>query len=504
MDEGTLRNIYRKALERYSKAQGSPEWTEASLKSMDELTHLTAGRAASREAALETLLLGNDEEIAVRLGAELVTINPVAHRQKAFRRVLELQKAPSLDALFAIREALSELPGNPRGVEAIQKQLQTFVTLTPQKAWKSEGLEKKCLERYETLEANKSVVKLREKLAKNKHNPADVAKIAAELLGELEPWVQLAMTGQVYARYLDPSDLIVSEDSMLLRKHEFVELGPAVKKNSFWSASLFNPSSEGEGSFFVGGLAEFSLAAGNARASGNHLGGPNGEAISAALLGSIRATDWRPLTAPALQAFAARVRLAREWVVESAVSPPMRIDLEQQSLGLLSLTRRAKLIDGIVNRDWLGIWESISLTDLYFLGDSLLDHSSAQLWKSPSLMAMKRAAGSSGHIDGLGQVAPHLSGCMEPRLRRYEPYEEYQRYFHPDRIAERVAELKVYLAWVADSQAWPPQAIGAVAPSAADAVLSKLHLGDSRDWGSALEAYRGLKVDTLEFLLSKQ
>src|SRR5207248_2946620 len=204
----------------------------------------------------------------------------------------------------------------------------------------------------------------------------------------------------------------------------------------------FFPSGPQEGSYFGGGLAEFSSAAGEARAEGNHMGG----AIGAALLASIRGTEWHGFSAVGLTAFAARVRVAREWIVESASSVTMCSELERQSLGILSLTRRAKLSSAIKNRDWPRVWESVTISDLYFLGDALIAHAPAGLWTNSYLTAMKQAAPSKAP-DALGQVAPHLSGCAEPRLRRYEPYEEYRRYVRPERIAERVAELKLYLAW---------------------------------------------------------
>lgn len=411
---------------------------------------------------------------------------------------------PSIDGLLAIRDRLTEVTRDARAVDSIDKQLDTFVVMAPPKNWKNEGLARKCLERYQTAAAHKTVAKIREALAKKKRNESDIARLSSELLGQLEPWTELAMAGQVYARYLDPSDLIVSEDGMLLRKHAFVQLSIISGKRAFLGPAVFTPSSEGEGSFFSGGFGEFSLASGQARAIGNHVGSPTGTAIAGALFGSIRGTDWRLVTSSAVQGFAARVRLAREWTVESAGSREMLSELDEQSRGLLSLTRRAKLIDGIQSRNWPAVWDSVSISDLYFLGDSLIERSPAKFWRSPTLQAMKRAAGAAGSCDGLGQVAPDLSGSAVTRLQRYEPYEEYERYLMPDRLAERVAELKLYLAWQADSLAWPPEAIAHVASPAADAVIKKLRAGGIHDWMAALDAYRSLDSDALEFLLSKQ
>lgn len=86
----------------------------------------------------------------------------------------------------------------------------------------------------------------------------------------------------------------------------------------------------------------------------------------------------------------------------------------------------------------------------------------------------------------------------------YEPYEEYQRYYRPERIAERVAELKLYLAWQVDSLAWPAEALPMLAAPAADSVLRKLQTKNIHDWHAAIEAYRSLDETALESLITKQ
>jgi hypothetical protein len=103
----------------------------------------------------------------------------------------------------------------------------------------------------------------------------------------------------------------------------------------------------------------------------------------------------------------------------------------------------------------------------------------------------------------LGSVAPQLSGCAQPRLRRYEPYEEYQRHSFPDLLAQRLAELKINLAWLADNAAWEPERVIRLAEPSADELMAKLKMRDSWDWTAALDAYRTLNKDNLEALLSR-
>jgi hypothetical protein len=364
--------LYRKAAERFANAKDDADCNIASLSALDNLARRVAPDIASHDTAIRALLLG--------AGAS----------EKAYRQLLALQKVPSLDALFAIWTSVTKAPNHPGALDEAQRALSTLAVLTPPKAWKLYGEPKKSLDRYQTVEAQAILLKLRETLAKRKRNQNEIGKLSAQLMAALDPWTELAMAGTIYARYLDPTDLIVSEDPMLLRKHQFVSLMARNGKPVWFTPANMTISSEGQGSYFTGGLAEFSLAAGQARAAGNHLGGCGGEAFAAAVFASVRATNWRGVTAAALQSFGASVRLAREWIVESAVSPAMRRELEQDSRGLLSLTRRKTLLEAIDRRDWSAVWESVSVGDLHFLGDALAQRAPKDLWTSPALQAMKR------------------------------------------------------------------------------------------------------------------
>ena len=223
-----------------------------------------------------------------------------------------------------------------------------------------------------------------------------------------------------------------------------------------------------------------------------------------ALVASVRATDWRTLTPAALLSFGATVRLAREWIVASATSEPMHDALATQTRGILSINRRNMLLDAIDRHDWPAVWQSTSISDLHFIGDALLEQAPKDLWSSPALNAMRTASVHAHEPDLLGSVAPDLSGCGQPRLRRFEPYEEYQRHFMPARLAERLSELKLYLAWISDNSAWPPDTLPEVSAPAADYLLGKLQMHDMWDWDSVLQAFRGLKAEGLEPLGQRQ
>jgi Flp pilus assembly protein TadD len=471
---------YRACITRYLAAADGAAFTQASLSAVDDLTKLMAPGKASPDNALRLLLT-----------------NASAARQKRFNQVLALQKTPSLDGLLSIRAAAAKVNDDPGAVDEIQRQLAALTVIPFPKSWKLSGDRRKYMNFFDNAPSLAVVAKMRERLAKKKRNPADVDKLSAQLLTELEPWVQLALTGRIYARFLDPSDMLVSEDAMLLRKHEFISLDAGRTTHEYFPSSALLVSSESSGSRFEGGLAEFSLTAGEARAAGNHMGGPAGAPFAKALLGSVREADWRGITPAGLASFSASVRLAREWIVASATSTAMRGVLEAQTRGILSINRRNALLDSLDRHDWPAVWRSASISDLHFLGDELLEQAPKEFWNTPALQAMKAVSAHSRELDVLGSVAPELSGCGQSRLRRYAPYEEYQRHLMPGRMAERLAELKLYLAWMADASAWQPETLSEVSYPAADLLLSRLQMHDMWDWDAVLEAFRSLKAEEL-------
>ena len=475
--------LFRKALDRYLASHDAAAFTAASLAFVSELLPYAKDSAKSPDAVVRLLLLGEAGPL----------------REKAFDQVLALQKIPSLDGLLSIDHNLQNL-GRSSSFDEIQRDLDRLAVIPLPKEWHLTGERKKSIELYDSSQAIKVLTKLRLTAAKHKKNEeGDLQKLSAELRSELEPWVELALVGRLYARYLDGSDLLVSEDPMLVRKHEFIFLGPHNGKVEPFQPANILLSSEGEGSYFVGGLAEFSMAAGIASAGGNHIGA---QSFGSALVTSVRATDWRGFNAASLSSFAASVRLAREWIVAAAADPAMRAELSDASRGILSLGRRKALLQSVEDRDWPSVWKTVSVSDLHFLGDALTEQAPPPLWRTPQLIAMKQAAQHSTEPDMLGSVAPGLSGSAQPRLERYEPYEEYQHHLLPDLLSQRLAELKINLAWAADNAAWDPSAVMRLSEPAAADFLAKLRMRDSWDWNAALDAYRALTPAYLESLFT--
>lgn len=482
----SLPRVLRAGLERYQKA-GALEWASASLANLIDVESLFPERVASHDTAIRQLILGDC--------ANGLSSCDTA-REKSYRQLLDLQKVPALDLLFRLQESLQEIVKAHGTDVQIAQDLSTLAVVPLPKHAVVGSEVSRALEIYQTKRALSAAAKLHHAVSAKKRKDAEVNKFCGELLDELEPWVQLAMTGQVYARFLEPSDLAVSEDPLLLRKHEFAAFG-ATSKYGWLAEAAFEAQSEKQGSFFSGGLALFSLAAGQERSIGNHLGGNNGQIFSAAILASVRDTDWRPLTPQALAGFGATVRLARECIVESARSDEIWNALDEEATGVLSLARRKALLEGVHRHDWESVWHAVSISDLYYLGAALVESGPKELWRNAALSAMRQSAQQAGDLHFLGQVAPDLNGAGLPRLAEYLPYEEYQRSY-PSSLAQRTAELKLYLAYRADADAWPLQHLADVAPMAADAAAKRIEAHDLWDWPAVLAAYRSLDTDILK------
>src|SRR6185312_11425228 len=233
---------------------------------------------------------------------------------------------------------------------------------------------------FEPKRLQEIVKDLRDKVAKKKINPKDLEKLSQEYLDEMNAPVRWALEGIVYAYYLSPDDLVVSEDPLLLRKHQFWITPTGGVKPRLHEPAEVNVSSERAGSYFSGGFASFADAAGQAAAQSAKLGGEHGQAIVGKQMTALRATDWSKLQDEDLRLLSLKIAVAREWIVRAASRADVQTGLFESSLGLLSLTRRANLVEALAETDWNAIWSSVTLSDLYFLGDRYLERYKTDPW----------------------------------------------------------------------------------------------------------------------------
>jgi hypothetical protein len=467
-----------------------------------------AGKAAAADPdeAIRSVLLGSDPPSVVEVDGALVTVDPSMSRHRRYQQVLELQKVPSLATVLALSDAARTL-GAGKGASAEQIQILEskaagLIAGETPKELGLKGKQKEQVQGFQPRHLQEIVKQFRQKTANQKVNQKDLEKLSQDYLEEIDVPVRWALEGIVYAYFLSPDDLLVSEDPLLLRKHQFVRIPlPAPT----WQHARLIQSSENAGSNFEGGFADFGDAAGRAAAKGARLGGEYGEDVAAKQIGALRMTNWGRLRDEDLRLVGLKVTVAREWIVRAASQPELETALAEATLGLLSPTRRADLLAALAADSWSYVWGLISLSDLYFLGDRYLEHYAADPWKSPATIALRQASehNNGSRLQALGGEFDETLNCSHPHLRMAPPYEEYEKDLLTGRLAERSAEFKLYLARYADAAGIPAAALEAVAEPAARAILKKLHMSDPHDWRSVLAAYQSLDDKTIQEVVER-
>jgi hypothetical protein len=81
------------------------------------------------------------------------------------------------------------------------------------------------------------------------------------------------------------------------------------------------------------------------------------------------------------------------------------------------------------------------------------------------------------------------------------PYEEYETHLFPDELAERTAEMKLYLSDLMDRFGLPASALQTIAEPAVKIAFRSIHMSDGYDWAQAIAAFRGMNEKTIEAAL---
>jgi|HubBroStandDraft_6_1064221.scaffolds.fasta_scaffold00051_17 Flp pilus assembly protein TadD len=425
----------------------------------------------------------------------------------AFQRVLEMQRAPSIDLLFSIYDATTKLAANGTDhgeIVTLGKTIAEIPTVDLPKGTKISGKEKDGVLRYDPAPIKKTVGELQQKAAKRKPNPKEIQKLAQELLAELEPQVTAGLAGPVYAYFLRPSDLVVSDDALLLRKHHYFNFADSKAQEHMIDESEFYADSEGAGSYFRGGFAQFGFAAGSAAGVAWKTGGASPAAI-AAQIAAIRGAAWDHLEESDQRLVSLRITVAREWIFQSARDPAAFQVLSEETMGLLSLSRRADLLTGIESRAWRKVWDAVTLPDLFELGGQYLSRYKTAPWSSPVTAELSAAVAlnDGSRLSILGPIPYHSFGCGHPHLHLDAPYEEYERRMMPGEIAERSAEFKLFLAYRADGGGVEPSAVSGVAEDLAAKAFRAARMNDFRDWRSLLAAYSSVSSSDVKEALKQ-
>lgn len=496
--------LFRSLCTRFLAARNAADFTSASLDSVRDM--IGSASAPDADQALAMLMLGNTSPVAFELNGVEHSLDPGHEREVAYGRVLNLQKTPSVSALLRIETAARSIPGVNVPVEppiaALLKDAASLPVVEVPKSEKFQGRSKQAIERYDPARLLAIVTELREKMQRRKAGPKELEKLAREILVEIGPQVRLALTGIVYGAYLSPEDTLAANDPLLLRKHQSFELHPTGStKPAFVQSDLVLGSSNG-GSYFVGGFAYFAHTAGNAAALSVRKGNADAQ-FYALQVAATRTTAWSRYRDEDQRLLGLRIRLAREWLVYANSQPAFLRDLSDDTLGVLSLSRRRELLNGIASQDWKAVWNSVTLSDLLFLADRYVVRYKQSPWISPVDAALREASARNdgSRLNLLGPVPLSLYGCNHPHLLALAPYEEYENHLFAVELAERTAEMKLYLSELMDRLGLPAAALQAIAEPAAKIAFGSIHMSDGYDWAQALAVFHSMNEKTIEAAL---
>jgi tetratricopeptide (TPR) repeat protein len=497
LDAATAAGLFDQVCVRFAKANSPAGYTTASLESVRELIQRAAPKPADADPdrILEHALLGEGPRVTFELDGAQHEVDASAERSARYRKVLRLQKVTSLKTLLDFDDRLQDLAHasgaameHANALDALRAGL---LTVEPPKGVKLTETDRKVALAFDEAKTAELIVHLKQRLAKKKVNQKDVEQLVEELRAVICPQVKLALSGAVYAYFLSPDDLLVSQDPLLLRKHQFLKLDPG--EQGVFTASDLHSTNEGLGSYIQGGFADFPITAGKVAFSGSEPPANTG-AVAAAQIGALRATDWSRLSEQDLIVFGLRLRLAREWILHAGADATLLAGLEEDTHGLLSPTRRGDLLDAIAARDWSGAFKSVTLGDLYSLSQRYLERYAADAWTSPVTAALRRMPDPADdtRLRRLGSSAADLQGCSHPHLAAAGPYEEYEKLLLPYKLAQRSAEFKLYVADLAGRVGIPPAALNALGPAIAFQAVKRMKMADLYDWRGALLAFADL------------
>ena len=485
--------ILRRTCAAFVAAQDAAGFGAASL---DTVRELLRGKPDIKDAdnAVAEIILGGAKPVEMEWNGSGITLDASHGRAVGYGRVLTLQKIPELKLLLRMDETARRIAqGKDAAIplaESLARDAQAMPEVEVPKTVKFQGRAKQSIQRASPMKLRQVAMEIQQAAQKKKVNPKDLEKLARDLLQEMAPQVRLALAGIVYAAYLDPADILVENDPLLVRKHQAFELSQTSGAKPRFPPSELEEANAGEGSFFSGSFAQFALVS----ARGHGEGRTPSSYLQRNQSASIRLTPWASWGDTDQRMLGLKLRMAREWCVYAGQDPALFAALSEDTLGLLSLTRRRELLDSITAHRWSLIGNSLTDSDLLALADRYLARYSKTPWLSPVDADLRRAEAESGgdRLDLLGSIPASLYGCGHPHLVSLAPYEEYEHHLFPVEMAERAAEMKLYLAAAMDRAAVPAAAMSSIANEVSKRAFASMKMSDERDWVSALKAFAAI------------
>ncbi len=527
MEESTVVSAFAATCERFAKAKEPYEFAQASLESlrsvMDELkpsrqtlaaSSSTKGIAPDEAAGNESdswddrllaALTGSAKRVSFRLQEKEYALDRATQQREKMREILQLQSATSLDTLRQIRDAVSSLIRGDgetgRSIDEIEKAIPQLKEIDVQT---QKGLSNKLRERIhfgKPEEIHERLARIRKEAAKKK--PRDLPKLAADLLGELNPYLKNSLVGWIYSYYFSPRDLVMAQDPLFVRRHELFRDGTHHKV--YWPPTEQRSYHQEAGSFLEGVLFQLGPMAGKlgltqVESDKSFSGHITMEAVAATQIASLRSLAWARLNQSDLHAAGVKLRLAREVVAVASLKPAMATEVAELTIGLIGPVRRTQLLRSLTAHDAEGALKLLSSSDLYFLAERYWrKHGSKQLGENPLTVALQslEQATHQARTQSFGGIHPSTYGCLHNHLLPLSPYEDYENFRFADAMSERLGHLLLDLAAEMDRIGIPAEALAVLGEPAIREWVRKARMNDRDDWMAALEGVSQIHLPQL-------
>jgi hypothetical protein len=163
----------------FKKFAAAPDPASATVTTLDALRELITavpGLSTDADRALETLLIGHIDPVETEWNGVSFAFDAGKERATAYRRVIELQKAPSLAALLRMDDMTRRIAAAKSAyaplLDALQKDFTSLPVVEVMKDVKFEGAARKFVARASTVKIGQTLAELRQKTTRIRSTPA--------------------------------------------------------------------------------------------------------------------------------------------------------------------------------------------------------------------------------------------------------------------------------------------------------------------------------------------
>jgi len=253
--------------------------------------------------------------------------------------------------------------------------------------------------------------------------------------------------------------------------------------------------------YLQGGLAQIAYAAGQwgqsrAEADNSIRPDPAFEFTSRTQLAAIRSVPWMNVSNDALHLAALQLRIGREILVEAARDTALRQEVIEKMMGFVGNFRRRAIQTALTDNDAGSAIDLLSASDLYFMVEGLKP--TLRNWKtrSPLIDEFRKHQDNAAwsQVAYLGGVHLNTYGCVHAHLVHLGPYEEYERIIIREPMAERLSDVLLNAAEIANREGVPSDALAILSESLLRELATSTTMTESNDWLAAIRAMNRMSI----------